>query len=647
MNKIQVNGVFLEGGDVIAQTFSVNNLGDISTRQGGVSNRFNLPLSDLNRKTLGFPEDLNTTSRNPYIKVDATLYDENTPIAEGFLKIEEVINDSIEVTFFSDNSGWFNLIKDKTLKDLYLDDLDHDWTGANIRASFSHTSADGYIYPFIEYGRSYNSTIASTNFSVSNFYPAVYVKRIFEQIFYDVGYSIEGDLLNLWEYHNSIIPFSAKDFTHSPKFISDKTQVFTVEDQTLNETFDKIQSDPNTLTVLEVELDPLITYEVNVQLEIDVFSSTGNIFLAIFDDYPSSPSNFESLYEISGTGSYGFTYVIDFSTATNNIVFDFNAAASFTLGISSGFISFTPIEEIQPNDPIQIANNLPEISQSDFIKYICNLYGVVPITNKFQNKISFNLFKNIKGNIPSAVDWSDKFDIDRSRSINFSELIGEYGNLSIFNYLNDDDDTQLQTYKSVNNLSFGAGILTIDNEYISNRKEVYEAPFGATINILSISNELYIPQIKWFNASLEKEFDIVPRILLIIPEVDVSELTGNVYSQIQVSGTNVSQIPFAWFAKAPYVPTVDAYQYSLSFGDIAFTIEVEGTLSNYWEEYAQALSNMKYLKADFLLNSVDIANLDFNVPVYIDYFKSYFYINSVNEFTGSEDQTEVELIKIA
>ena len=125
MNKIQVNGVFLESGDIIAQTFAVNNLGNISTRQGGSSNRFSLPLSDLNRKTLGFPDNVNTSSRTPYQKVDATLYDDNTAIAEGFLKIEEVTNTRINVTFFSDNTGWFNLIKDKTLKDLYLDDLDY------------------------------------------------------------------------------------------------------------------------------------------------------------------------------------------------------------------------------------------------------------------------------------------------------------------------------------------------------------------------------------------------------------------------------------------------------------------------------------------------------------------------------------------
>ena len=35
MNKIKVGDVFLESTSLIAQTFKVNNLGDITKRQGG------------------------------------------------------------------------------------------------------------------------------------------------------------------------------------------------------------------------------------------------------------------------------------------------------------------------------------------------------------------------------------------------------------------------------------------------------------------------------------------------------------------------------------------------------------------------------------------------------------------------------------
>ncbi|NRA93486.1 MAG: hypothetical protein HRU26_12535 [Psychroserpens sp.] len=234
-----------------------------------------------------------------------------------------------------------------------------------------------------------------------------------------------------------------------------------------------------------------------------------------------------------------------------------------------------------------------------------------------------------------------------SKNLDFTEIVGEYGKVSIFEHIIDDEDPELGTYKSQNKLDFGNGDLTIDNEHIANRRTVYEAPFGSTINIVSFTNTLYVPQIRWLDADGERDVKPVPRILLVITGTTVEELTGGEFEDVTIGSTVQDDLPFAWFVKAPYTITTDTYIQSLSFGDITFTENVEGTLTEYWTEYQEVLSNIKYLTADFKLNSVDIIENDFTIPVYIDRFKSYFYINSINEFSGSDQLTEVELIKIA
>ena len=74
--RLKVGNDFLDQNEsIIAQTFAVNEIGSIQTRQGGFSNNFTLPLTAKNRKILGFPDNINSSSRNPYVKVEATLFD--------------------------------------------------------------------------------------------------------------------------------------------------------------------------------------------------------------------------------------------------------------------------------------------------------------------------------------------------------------------------------------------------------------------------------------------------------------------------------------------------------------------------------------------------------------------------------------------
>ena len=63
------------------------------------------------------------------------------------------------------------------------------------------------------------------------------------------------------------------------------------------------------------------------------------------------------------------------------------------------------------------------------------------------------------------------------------------------------------------------------------------------------------------------------------------------------------------------------------------------------------MEQVKFISAAFKLNEVDIANLDFTIPIYLDVHYSeiningYFYINKISNFKKNSD-TKVDLIRL-
>lgn len=715
MNKIKVGDVFLESNSLIAQTFRVNNLGDITTRQGGSSNNFTFPLTSINRKALGFPEDLNNTSRSPYRRIEASLFENNSFISKGVLKINKVTNTEIEATFFSDNARWFNAIKDKTLQDLDLRSFNHTYENTTIAGSFTNT--EGFIYPLIDYGQ-FSLDSLEIPIRTNQMFPATYAKTVFEQIFKDINYEIEGELLDLFEYNKMVLPFSLGELINGESFIELNKQNFNLEDQTTapGARYDFIKSPPTDTFQAPVSTN----YQIDFNLRIRLTGAATSLVAFNLSGSLETVQLFTSILGTSFTQIQGTVFKEfpegDVLELTSTVL----SGDSVEVDGENSTISIRPSDFVLEGSEVDLASTLPPIKQSDFVKYIFNVFGIIATTDNLQQKVSFDLFNNVKGRIKNSPDWSNKIDINNARQIDFTELVSNYGNKSIFNYTEDSNDALAETYFKQNALRFGSGFFNIENEHITNEEEIYESPLSPFLNALSFSNQIYIPSIPIFertqsndlaftsvinvagNAGLvvsnssnysvndkvniignaiyqgaftvqdvpdsttivintsfvsnqsgiirqlifESQTEVEPKIGLIVTGLDVDELTGSEFSQIAIETSLVSSIPFCWFAKAPYTVNTDKFKQSLSFGDITFTSQSEGTLSQYWEEYRQLLSNVKYLTANFALNAADIANIDFKTPVYIDYFKSYFYINAVKEFTGSEQLTECELVRI-
>lgn len=214
-------------------------------------------------------------------------------------------------------------------------------------------------------------------------------------------------------------------------------------------------------------------------------------------------------------------------------------------------------------------------------------------------------------------------------------------------YIDDDNDEELKAYKQETGQQFGQGQLDIDNDFIAGRQTIYTAPFSPMINILSFQNQIYIPQIRWLDASGAKEVDPKPKIGLIETGLDLDLLTYG-GSSTMTYGDNAGQstIPFCWFVKTEYTTETDAFDMSLAFDQVAFPNASGEPLKQYLEDYEKILNSPKYLKAYLHLTEIDINELNFTIPVYIEHYKAYFYISKINNYQGSRKVTECELVKI-
>jgi len=647
--RIKVGDTFLDmDNSIIAQTYAVNQIGSIETRQGGFSNNFTLPLTANNQYILGIPGDINSASRNPYTKVDATLYDNGIPVADGYLKYQVVNRTTIQVSFFSDNSDWFNAIKGKKLSDLDLSAYDHDYTYTNAVTAINADKDSGYTYPLIDYGEF--GAAADLKAAINQIYPGMFLLSVINQIFYDIGWKISGEVTEHPLYKRMFIPFSGKAFSHSAAYISENSETTAKDVDQLFGTGGSNATWAGGGTNINSPVDG--TFNIVVQLNVDEA------------DIIFPPINYDVDINVNGSpikqivNSTLFDQIIivtadnvELVTADNVTVTVRSGANLVNIFATSSDISLLMTPLIAEGTEIQMASIMPDIKQSDLLKYVAFIFGGIFQANNNSKTVTLSFFRSIIGNTTNASDWSDK--IDSGGEVDFTELLSGYASKSIITYKEDTNDEELQAYENETGERFGQGQIDIANEHIEGLKTIYEAPFSPMININSFSNKIYIPQIRYKTAAGELEVTPSPKIGILSTNIGVDLLTLDAYADLEItnvadsSSSTVTDIPFLWFAKTTYTIETDALIDSLAFDQIAFPNVVGEPLKDrFLGDYEEILNSVKYLKANFHLTEVDINVLDFTIPVYIERYKAYFYISKINNFQGSRRVTECELVKI-
>lgn len=634
--KLYINDQLVDmySDEDIVQTISVGDFSNIGNRPSSYSNSISVPATANNRAVFGHSEEVLSSTSVIYARNKAQVFESGVLVMNGFAEIESSGN-SFSIRIYALGADFYSAIKGKSLQGLDFSSLNFERTLNYIVSSRLNT--EGVIYPLIDY----NSEEVSSYFPQNSrtvdsrtLFQAVFVHTIMDKIASEAGYTLSGDVITNENYLSLVIPFTNDDLISSQsgseedEYLAIKTATQTVPNDgnlhVLTFTNDSTGGgfndggNYNSLDTYTAPYDMYVKFicEVNINNPAPV----PNNFSIGFRSGAGFGSPLPNT--ISGTAPIGLsTHIID----TGFVPLAAGTIVRLFMSVSAGGLG-TPIDvdvdSFSGNDIsreiIDVSANLPDINQGNFFKSIAQKFGGIVQVNNQLKTIEVNGFDAIISNKSLYKDWSSLVDETQPPQIKFK--LNGYAQSNKFTYL--DDPTVFKIAGTDYNLE-------INNENLEGEKELIQSVFSATrlVERLEGLNTSKIPRLLLgaFENAVEPK-------ILVLNKVTVTG--GNiVYSDPNTTdSTSVNT----------FVPLVRFYDDSE-----VFNLDWTFLVNTYYINIRNILQNTRMLTLDIRLSGIDITDMDFMIPVWIEKYKCFFYINKINQFSLTKRQsTEVELIKL-
>jgi len=654
----------------IALTYQINNLAEVKNQQGNTSNQFKLPLTQRNRRILGFPDDVAFTNCKPYRQFSAKIVQDGLEIIPyGIGELNGIDQDTAAVTILSGNVDFFDAIDGKIYdmgdnKSPFYSDLwanyNHDWSVKNV--VYSQLYKEGWIWPVVDYGRIDTNFEGTPLINVRYLRPGFFLKTAIELIAQKAGYTIDpkSSLINDELYNKLIVQFANDSFEHGTKYQNQLNSPYGVSaaiNQQLLVTHIPINDNAGNIRFSSNNADPsgqfsdgvfftskqIITSEVNVYIPQLRFQgrvtgghqSTLNIYLLVNGGIKTQVSidlNGDFV-RISGSGGSIFGYKdvskiklsapVELNVGTRVwIAYEFfgDRPAQFTI-FPGATLTITPKDkQVLYGQNIQCERILPDINAKDLLKDTLQRFGIICQTDNVTRTIRLASFRDIVNNIPLAKNWTSKC-IDQGKAISFQ--LGGYAQINYMKYKQDD---------AIIPATYGQSQINVKDTNLPATADLFESQFAPTLNRPYIGGSIsQILKIDTSNDANATDFSIStqPRILI----NDVLELKNR--SVKFTDGNAANDITVNDHISVPYFDKTGATE-SLSY---------EYLRTHYYPELEKILKETKKVTRYFLLTPRDILELDLLVPVYLEQDGAYYYINKIDGWRKGQP-TKVELVKL-
>lgn len=667
-------------GETIELTRSNAQVSRLGNRSGSYTSDFQAPMTAETAAALGYANLLESENDiKPEKKQPAALYrDTGGEIARGFVQIvkADYKEKAFTLTFFTGNTSWIDLLRGKSIRDVWLDDYIHTWTAANIVASWTNT--EGYIYPWVDYGRLTYQT--NTRTFIEDWYPAVFQHTLIQRMFENIGWVAKGSFINSWMYKHTIIPFVNEKFleNNAPSLIATAKKA-SVTDYELIEVTASAASNSSTQTL---DIDTIVTDNIGAfSLPLDRYtadrtlnnatfvftlpaaiatvgfgnasSTTGTITLQIEKNGVVIESI--ELVTATGSGSVSGTNSGDFviSTTQNlvatdyidcSVLLEYSGATigvtiiNLRLATTQFFFQLTSVDsEILPGGNVTLNNNLPDIDQADFVRDMIFRHGLLAIPDQYSQTVTFEPFDTIINNADQAQNLSDYVNILSAQSIDFTQMVSDYAKQSRFFYKKpSDDDSFITNYNKTERIEFGGGELAIDNDFIESRKEIFRSVFEPTYQLLSINTVfaggVYLPYIPRISYDGSETLRTDARVLLVVQNTPVNDFNTGSVSNVFIDGVSYSNTAFAYFSKPLLNSDLDNIDISLAF-DIPNVqpSSGEGMLDTYFPRWRAILDKPRFSELGVKLFPQQFDGLNLSLPVYVESenIRGYFLLDEV------------------
>ena len=598
-DELYINGDKVDVGDTdISLNYKSNLLTDISKIVSNNSYTIKLPKTAKNLALIECAHLPSSTTKFPYLKHVGNVLRNGIIIVKDANVVLLSVSEYIETALSWGNVTNFAEIvsSDKKLTDLeYGTEEGTDWVVWNNKGSNSAQ------FPLINYG--FNSGDSNVWY-----HPAITVKWILEKIQEESGVTFNFPSDKKTFIDKMIVPLLTRNdsqkindaFPSSLQMVGYVIVESTFSYLKLNYIGDSTQQYASVggpygdrlYTKYPITLKVKGTIEMLVQYNSGM--DVNNQYLNLRVSQSDSSGNISSVSTIERKN-----YAAYIEAPNVRLLFNFDDLVSiesdefmhFTIkaiatGASSSILSLTVYDrnEISFGEKFPLVPNLPDIKQIDFIKAVASMVGLFALPDG-ENGIKFIPFDNLSANKSKAVDWTNRV-IMAYNSVTPRNLQYTLDNIAQNNWFRyKEDDNVMGNYD---------GNIQVDDATIEYERDAITLPFSACSTKGGVA---YIPLYS-YNEEGELEYNKTnPRILLL-------------------DGTK----------------------------GIFKGLEWTTLIANNYQTYKGLINNAKIVTEYIRLNSIELRDLEMDIPVYLAQYGCYLAIIEIK--TKENDVCECKLLKL-
>ena len=587
--ELYIKGESVDLGDSeITLNFKSNLLGDISKITASNSYTITLPRTNKNIRLLDFPDVAGHESYMMRDYFNAEYYRNGVKLFDAKAVLISCSEDGFDVALTWGMSEKFIQLMndDKSIQEFA--DMALPW---NSSTTYDNGLVDGQLsHGYIRHNAGID---VDSNRDKIFIHPSVNCMRLLEEIASYYGIAMEW---GSYKQYIELLYLPLISQKANPKYNYFQAEFIKINDfgleMSLNSTLSGISI---VASNSYIKIDDLSTdWDLLVNIFTNAPSNTSNVVLVRFN---GDGGNFYNLYlnsDSSGTCSYkgkipgninNYSYVtINFIIQNGYTIIEGNG----------GIVKLSSInydnKQLSYGGVYPIGSNLPDISVVDFIKQICWLFGLFAI--KSDTGVSFISVNKIIDNRDKAVDWSKKLVPTGWTAKETSYTFGDFAQK---NYLR---------YEENKNAKSADGYMVVQNKTLDHEKDLVKLPYTAGGDN---GDMRAVPYFKWSDDGTIVE--------------------------LEDCGDRIMQLVISFDSQGKEDARLD-------FSDLKF----QNWVSRFGlSSYQDLIKSPFVIKDTFRLTEIDLKNLDYTIPVYIERYAAFFAIISIK---SQGDYSECELLKL-
>lgn len=606
------------GDEKPSMNYVQNDIGELKDRRSNYSHKLQLPLSNNNLKVFGMLDRIEVMSDMPNSLLPCLLYCNEYEIvgSDGLMQIISVSNDNITVQLMSGIVDLFEELKNSKMSDLDLGIFKSEYF---------------YFLPekFTDFWRigiaSFQKRLPQPHRPMlGNTLPFAYFIKIVDKMLETHGYTMNTNIRN--EVQDVVLPVVVP-----PKQPENYGQYFalkagnTVKQWHTNDNVDNLylwELTQNLSGEMHLATDKRAAYwqlKANHMANIIVDAE----MLVVPTDNPAEATNIPISIAILKDGTefhkesqnkkiyvnlktspsvntlFKFTYDFDRNELLKPRLYSFTVLVKFQVEIQEqANIVRRPFLFL----PVPIASSLGFDTQLSVFKAFINTFGLFVDVDNEKKVVTANTFQKIVGNKIQQIDWTNKVDMG-----NFDcEFHNQ--NFAMHNHIRFEDNTKDEVADTCT--------IDINDKTLQYEKDIVKLPFEAGID-----------DIIYEDSNINAAF---------IPIITNSRDSEN-KPQISVSAT-----------KPHLCKLGEQKQYDFGAGGHFYRVVKHYKTSDIKRYYAplfETLKQYRKITLKMLLLPQDLDVIQQQIPVYLQQFGSYFYVNSVKNYVCGQ-LAEVELMRV-